>query len=103
MRFNGKLLKGDGTIPMMREEWLVGQRIKKLCFFPINNPYLGTLNKNNNSNNSVLLIYVLEMPTYLFWGPAIIMVGYFFLPILLSNISSSLRGIVFLCWEFCIT
>lgn len=50
MRFNGKLLKGDGTIPMMREEWLVGQRIKKLCFFPINNPYLGTLNKNNNSN-----------------------------------------------------
>ena len=36
MRFNGKLLKGDGTIPMMREEWLVGQRIKKLCFFPIN-------------------------------------------------------------------
>lgn len=32
MRFNGKLLKGDGTIPVVREGWLVGQRIKKKLF-----------------------------------------------------------------------
>lgn len=25
MRFNGKLLKGDGTIPMVGEAWLVAK------------------------------------------------------------------------------
>lgn len=36
MRFNGKLLKGDGTIPMVGEGWLVAknraENKKNACF-----------------------------------------------------------------------
>lgn len=39
MSFNGKLLKGDGTIPTVREGWLVGQRKKK--FFSYNQSMFG--------------------------------------------------------------
>lgn len=57
MRFNGKLLKGDGTNPMVREGWLVAKnRAKNLktLFFSINNQCLGKLNNKNNSNKPLL-------------------------------------------------
>lgn len=59
MRFNGKLLKGDGTIPMVGEGWLVAKNRaknkKKARFFSssINSQCLGTL-KNHNSNQPLL-------------------------------------------------
>lgn len=55
MRFNGKLLKGDGTIPMVGEGWLVAknraENIKMLVFL-IN---IQCLDKLNNNSNELLL------------------------------------------------
>lgn len=51
MRFNGKLLKGDGTIPMVGKGCLVAKNRaenKKKLVFLINIQCLGTLNNNSN-------------------------------------------------------